>query len=90
MSNKNIVITGASKGIGRAITEAFAAEGANFFLCSKNEKLLQETTADLQARFPNSNFLAKASAPMANPPFELGRRSCLSQTSAFLTLSITC
>lgn len=60
MSNKNIVITGASKGIGRAIAEAFAAEGANFFLCSKNEKLLQETTADLQARFPNSNFLAKA------------------------------
>ena len=50
MSNKNIVITGASKGIGRAIAEAFAAEGANFFLCSKNEKLLQETTADLQAR----------------------------------------
>ena len=60
MSNKNIVITGASKGIGRAIAEAFAAEGANFFLCSKNEKLLQETTADLQARFPNSNFLTKA------------------------------
>ena len=60
MSNKNIVITGASKGIGRAIAEAFAVAGATFFLCSKNEKLLQETTADLQARFPKSNFLSKA------------------------------
>ncbi len=32
----NVVITGASRGIGRAIAEAFAAEGANLFLCSRN------------------------------------------------------
>ena len=32
----NVVISGASKGIGRAIAEHFAAEGANLFLCSRN------------------------------------------------------
>jgi short-subunit dehydrogenase len=32
----NVVITGASKGIGKAIAEHFAAEGANLFLCSRN------------------------------------------------------
>lgn len=59
MSNKNIVITGASKGIGKAIAEAFAAEGANLFLCSRNQAPLDKTVADLQARFVNSSILAK-------------------------------
>jgi short-subunit dehydrogenase len=33
----NVVITGASKGIGKAIATAFAAEGATLFLCARNE-----------------------------------------------------
>lgn len=32
----NVVVTGASRGIGRSIAEHFAAEGANLFLCSRN------------------------------------------------------
>lgn len=32
----NVVITGASKGIGKGIAEYFAAEGANLLLCSRN------------------------------------------------------
>jgi short-subunit dehydrogenase len=36
----NIVITGASRGIGRAIAQAFAQEGHQLFLSSKNEKAL--------------------------------------------------
>ena len=34
---KNIIITGASKGIGKAIAELFAANGHNLFLCSRGE-----------------------------------------------------
>lgn len=32
----NVVITGASRGIGMSIAEHFAAKGANLFLCSRN------------------------------------------------------
>lgn len=32
----NVVITGASRGIGKAIAEKFAAEGADLFLCARN------------------------------------------------------
>ena len=32
----NVVVTGASRGIGRSIAEHFAAEGAHLFLCSRN------------------------------------------------------
>ena len=32
----NVVITGASRGIGKSIAEHFAAKGANLFLCSRN------------------------------------------------------
>lgn len=39
--NKKIVITGATKGIGRAIAEKFASEGWDLALCSRNEKDLE-------------------------------------------------
>ncbi|MEO7767428.1 MAG: SDR family NAD(P)-dependent oxidoreductase, partial [Ferruginibacter sp.] len=39
----NIVITGASKGIGKAIANAFAAEGNTLFLCARNEINLYNT-----------------------------------------------
>ena len=58
--NKNVVITGASKGIGRAVAEAFAAEGANLFLCSRNEVNLYNTVAALQTKYPAAVIKAKA------------------------------
>jgi short-subunit dehydrogenase len=56
----NVIITGASKGIGKAIAAAFAAEGATLFLCARNEVTLYNTVAELQTRFPNSIIKAKA------------------------------
>ncbi len=47
-----IIITGASKGIGRAIAEQFAGEGHTLLLGSRGEKALYDTVADLQNRFP--------------------------------------
>lgn len=54
-----IVITGSSKGIGKAIAEEFASEAHQFFLCSRNDFQLYETLKDLQTRFPDSEFKAR-------------------------------
>lgn len=55
----NVVISGASKGIGKAIAESFAAEGANLFLCARNELALYNTVAALQLKYPDSNVNAR-------------------------------
>jgi short-subunit dehydrogenase len=56
----NVIITGASKGIGKAIATIFAANGYDLFLCSRNEVALYKTMEDLQTRFPAITVNAKA------------------------------
>jgi NAD(P)-dependent dehydrogenase (short-subunit alcohol dehydrogenase family) len=36
LTGKNVLVTGGSKGIGRAVADLFAAEGANVALCARN------------------------------------------------------
>jgi short-subunit dehydrogenase len=55
----NIVITGASKGIGKAIARVFAAEGATLFLCARDEMQLSVTVSELQSRYPNAEIKAR-------------------------------
>ena len=47
----NIVITGAARGIGKAIATKFAAEGHTLFLCSRNIKTLQEAARELKNKY---------------------------------------
>lgn len=44
----NIVITGAARGIGKAIAQAFATDGNVLFVCARNESTLKETVQELQ------------------------------------------
>ena len=41
---KNVVIFGASQGIGEALASAFAADGSSLVLLSRNEKAIEELT----------------------------------------------
>ena len=47
----NVVITGASQGIGKAIAEKFASSGADLFLCSRNMDKLNTWQKDLMAKY---------------------------------------
>ena len=48
----NAVITGASKGIGKAIALKFAEAGYDVLLCSRTEETLQHTALELASLFP--------------------------------------
>jgi short-subunit dehydrogenase len=52
----NAVITGASRGIGKALAEIYALHSYNLFLCSKTESNLLQTIDELKTRFPNVNI----------------------------------
>ncbi|MHA4808202.1 SDR family oxidoreductase [Flavitalea flava] len=56
----NTIITGASKGLGRAIAEKFAAGGYNLVLCSRNEVVLNQAVEELKAKYPGIGVHAKA------------------------------
>jgi short-subunit dehydrogenase len=54
IKSMNIVITGASRGIGKAIAEKFASENNGLFLCARNEETLKQTAEEIQQKFPGS------------------------------------
>jgi len=56
----NILITGASRGIGKAIATVFAANGYDLYLSSRNEVALYKAMEELQTRFPAITIKAKA------------------------------
>ncbi|MBS4751403.1 SDR family oxidoreductase [Nocardioides sp. zg-ZUI104] len=47
---KNVVITGSTKGIGRAMASAFHARGHNVVLTGRDEPALKEAVAELESR----------------------------------------
>jgi short-subunit dehydrogenase len=56
----NIIITGASKGIGKAIAQQFATAGHTLLICSRNEKQLYDTVSMLQTNYPECTVKAMA------------------------------
>ena len=58
--NRKAVITGATKGIGRAIAEALATEGYDLAVCSRHQEDLDALKTEFNARFPDIKILTKA------------------------------
>ena len=50
LAGKGVVITGGSRGIGRAIALAFADEGANIAICARGKEALDATAKQLVAK----------------------------------------
>ena len=55
-----IVITGATKGIGRAIAEKFAAGGFDIAICSRTQADLGAFEKDFSEKYPNVKVLTQA------------------------------
>lgn len=62
----NAIITGASRGIGKAVARIFAIHGYDLFLCSRNENNLLQTIAELKKEFPQLSIDGKV--------FDLGKK----------------
>jgi short-subunit dehydrogenase len=55
----NVVITGASKGLGKAMADIFAANGHQLFLCSRNEAAMNNTIEELLTKYPKVKIKSK-------------------------------
>lgn len=54
--SKSILVTGGTKGIGRAIIEKFGAEGFDVFTCARHLRDLENLKGDFESQFPNQNI----------------------------------
>ncbi len=83
----NVVITGASKGIGKAVAEIFAANGHDLFLCSRGESTLYKTVEEFMTKYPDVAIKAK--------PVDLSKKDqaiqfadwCLSHTTPDIVIN---
>lgn len=66
LENKVILVSGGSKGIGRAISECLAQEGAIPFVVSRNKDSLEEMQSSFdQKKWPLGTFQAELTVPNA-------------------------
>jgi short-subunit dehydrogenase len=58
-ASMNAVITGATKGIGKAIAERFGAEGFNLALCARTARDVDQVYDELRQKFPDVEIIAR-------------------------------
>jgi len=58
MKNKKAIITGGSRGLGKATAIAFAKEGIDIAITGRNEKILKETVSELETFGINAMYSA--------------------------------
>ncbi len=66
LQGKVAIVTGASRGIGKAIALAFANEGVRLVLCARGEEQLKVTEEEIKNRFHTEVIIVKANATKLN------------------------
>jgi len=66
LNERSAIITGASRGLGKAIAQAFLANGCNVTICGRDEKKLREAAAELQAGCQTSAQIKALKADVAS------------------------
>lgn len=61
MAGRTALVTGASRGIGRAVAVELAARGANVVLTSRKQDALDAVAGEIRAAYPQAGVLAHAS-----------------------------
>ncbi|MDX8044580.1 SDR family oxidoreductase [Gracilibacillus sp. S3-1-1] len=78
IKEKKVLVTAASKGIGKACAKAYAEEGARVFIASRNQTKLEETVHDLREQTGNPHVMSVVcdltkAADIQNMIEEIGR-----------------
>lgn len=60
MKRQNILITGASSGLGRGMAREWAKLGRNLALCARRTERLDELKAELESSYPNIRVVVRA------------------------------
>ncbi len=55
LAGKRVIVTGGSKGIGRATALAFADEGAHVAICARGAEAIEATTKEIESRGVNAH-----------------------------------
>ncbi len=58
--NKAVIVTGGTKGIGRAIIEQFAQSGFDIITCSRNLKELEQLKEEIEKHYGNEVFIRQS------------------------------
>jgi len=62
--NKAVIVTGGTKGIGRAIIEQFAQSGFDIITCSRNLKELEQLKEEIEKRYGNEVLIRQSDLSM--------------------------